>query len=63
MSSNKPDPLVYLVDDEFAVRDSLALLIESTGQTVRSFESAEAFLDNYDPNSRAACSWMFECRL
>jgi two-component system, LuxR family, response regulator FixJ len=49
MSSNKPDILVYLVDDEFAVRDSLVLLIESTGQTVRSFESAEAFLKNYDP--------------
>jgi two-component system response regulator FixJ len=49
MNSNKPDTLVYLVDDEFAVRDSLALLIESTGQTVRSFESAEAFLNNYDP--------------
>lgn len=49
MSSNKFDTLVYLVDDEFAVRDSLALLIESTGQTVRSFESAEAFLNSYEP--------------
>jgi two-component system response regulator FixJ len=49
MSSHKLEPLVYLVDDEYAVRDSLGLLIESTGQTVRSFASAEAFLDNYDP--------------
>lgn len=49
MSHTKADALVYLVDDEFAVRDSLALLIESTGQTVRSFASAEAFLNNYDP--------------
>ncbi|MDD1625212.1 MAG: response regulator [Methylococcaceae bacterium] len=49
MSGNKPDTFVYLVDDEFAVRDSLTLLIESTGQTVRSFASAEAFLDNYNP--------------
>ena len=49
MSNNKPDALVYLVDDEFAVRDSLTLLIESTGQAVRSFASAEAFLNNYDP--------------
>jgi two-component system response regulator FixJ len=49
MSRYKPDALVYLVDDEFAVRDSLALLIESTGQTVRSFASAEALLNNYDP--------------
>jgi len=49
MSINNPGTLVYLVDDEFSVRDSLALLIESTGQSVRSFESAEAFLNNYDP--------------
>jgi two-component system response regulator FixJ len=49
MSGNKPDTLVYLVDDEFAVRDSLTLLIKSTGQAVRSFASAEAFLNNYDP--------------
>jgi two-component system response regulator FixJ len=49
MSGNKPGTLVYLVDDEFAVRDSLTLLIESTGQTVRSFASAEAFLNYYDP--------------
>jgi FixJ family two-component response regulator len=50
MSVNNSIPLVYLVDDEFAIRDSLTLLIESTGQKVRSFESAEAFLNNYDSN-------------
>jgi FixJ family two-component response regulator len=49
MSLNDLKPLVYLVDDEFAVRDSLTLMIESTGQPVRSFESAEAFLNGYDP--------------
>lgn len=49
MGANKPTPIVYLVDDEFSIRDSLTLLIESTGQAVRSFESAEAFLNNYDP--------------
>jgi len=49
MSNNKSDAVVYVVDDDFAVCDSLALLIESTGQTVRSFESAKAFLNNYDP--------------
>jgi FixJ family two-component response regulator len=49
MSDNYPEPVVYVVDDELAVRDSLALLIESTGYTVRSFESAESFLKNYDP--------------
>jgi two-component system, LuxR family, response regulator FixJ len=49
MSMNKSDTLVYVVDDEFSVRDSLTLMIESTGQAVRSFESPEAFLNNYDP--------------
>lgn len=54
MSVNNSEPLIYLVDDEFAIRDSLTLLIESTGQTIRSFESAEAFLNNYDPE-RPGC--------
>lgn len=48
MSDNNLKSVVYLVDDEFSIRDSLTLLIESTGQTVRSFESAEAFLNNYE---------------
>ena len=47
MNDNNADSLVYLVDDEFAIRDSLALIIESTGLTVRSFESAEDFLNSY----------------
>jgi len=49
VSNNKSEALVYLVDDEFAVRDSLTLLIESTGQAVRGFAAAEDFLNNYDP--------------
>lgn len=49
MVNNYPDALVYLVDDEYAVRDSLTLLIQSTGQLARSFESAQDFLDNYNP--------------
>ncbi len=50
MSANNSKSLVYIVDDEFAIRDSLTMLIESTGQPVRSFESAEAFLNEYDPD-------------
>lgn len=50
MSTNNSTPLVYLVDDEFVIRDSLTLLIESTGQAVKSFESAEAFLNSYNPD-------------
>lgn len=46
--------LVYLVDDDFSVRDSLTMLIESTGQSVRGFESADDFLNNFDPD-QAGC--------
>ncbi len=35
---------VYVVDDEAAVRRSLALLLKSAGFTVRDFDSADAFL-------------------
>src|SRR6516162_876737 len=38
------DTCVYIVDDEEAVRDSLALLLESKGYAVESFGSARAFL-------------------
>lgn len=44
-----PTSLVYLVDDEYPIRDSLTLFIESTGQPVKSFESAKAFLEAYNP--------------
>ncbi|MEY3106440.1 MAG: hypothetical protein RIT35_606 [Pseudomonadota bacterium] len=42
------DALVYLIDDDSSVRDSLTLLIESAGLSVISFESAENFLNNYN---------------
>lgn len=54
MAEAKPKTLVYLVDDDFSVRDSLSMLIESTGQAVRGFESADEFLQNFDPD-QAGC--------
>lgn len=42
-----PEPVVFIVDDEPAVRDSLTLMIEQAGIGVQSFESAEAFLNAY----------------
>ncbi len=36
---------VFIVDDDEAMRDSLAWLLESHGLQVRGFESGEAFLD------------------
>lgn len=48
------DALVYLIDDEFSVRDSLTLVLESGGLRVKSFESAEDFLKNYN-NEYPSC--------
>ena len=46
-----PDALpVHVIDDDDAVRESLAFLLESNGLTVRQHVSAAAFL-------RAAASW------
>jgi len=47
-------PLVYLVDDDEAVRDSLDLLFKSVGLDSVVFASALAFLEQYDP-ARHAC--------
>lgn len=54
MSIERNGAIVYLVDDEFAIRDALALLIESSGFTIQIFESAEGFLGSYDPE-RPGC--------
>jgi len=48
------DALVYLIDDEFSVRDSLTLVLETGGLRVKSFESAEDFLRNYN-NEYPSC--------
>jgi two-component system response regulator FixJ len=37
-------PLVHVVDDDEAVRDSLALLLDAAGFATRAYDSAEAFL-------------------
>lgn len=41
--------VVYIVDDDAAVRQSLALLVRSVGLQAESFESGSAFLAAYDP--------------
>lgn len=40
-------PLVYVVDDDEAVRDSLSLLLEAHGIGWEAFESAENFMKSY----------------
>jgi two-component system response regulator FixJ len=48
------ESLIYVVDDDDGVRDSLAVLIESGGFPVRSFESADAALAHVRED-RPAC--------
>lgn len=49
---NDAELIVHLVDDDAAVRDSLTMLIESEGYTVRAHADAEAFLAALIPGSR-----------
>ncbi len=49
MNAQTPEALVYVVDDEPAIRDSLALLLRSVGLATRTFEGAQAFLDACAP--------------
>jgi FixJ family two-component response regulator len=48
------EPLIYVVDDDSAVRDALGLLLRSVDLQCTLFESALAFLDAYDPD-RHSC--------
>lgn len=54
MPSVAPRPIVLLVDDDPAVRDSLVFALEFEGFDVRAYSSAEALLEDGDA-PRAAC--------
>lgn len=49
-----PEATVFVVDDDDAVRESLAFLIRSIGLKVENFASAQDFLKSYNP-ARAGC--------
>jgi two-component system, LuxR family, response regulator FixJ len=49
MNEKMPDALVFVVDDEPAIRDSLAMLLRSVGLATRTFDGAQAFLDAFQP--------------
>lgn len=42
------DATVFIVDDDQEVREALVLLMESVGLEVKSFDSAQNFLDSFD---------------
>lgn len=43
---NPPDILVHVIDDDAAVRDSIAFLLETAELSVRTYDSALAFLED-----------------
>jgi FixJ family two-component response regulator len=54
VKNRQEGPLIYLVDDDEAVRDSLGLLFASIGLAHEAYPSALDFLQHYDPK-RLAC--------
>ncbi len=52
---NSPlSPLIHLIDDDAAVRDSLALLIGTVGLRVQSWGSPQEFVEKFDRSSVGA---------
>lgn len=54
MKMNRPDPLVFVVDDDDAVRDSISWLISSVDLKVQAYASAGDFLAQCRPG-QAGC--------
>jgi two-component system, LuxR family, response regulator FixJ len=55
------EPIIYLVDDEEAVRDSLKLLLKTHGMVIEDYRSSEEFAQSYMPGRGACLSWIFIC--
>jgi FixJ family two-component response regulator len=49
MTASGEQPIVFLVDDDAAIRSALRRGLSAEGLAVRSFESADAFLAAHDP--------------
>jgi FixJ family two-component response regulator len=56
-----PTPVVFVVDDDISVRESLELLIESAGWRVELFASAQDFLAH--PRTNAPCCLILDVSL
>jgi two-component system response regulator FixJ len=52
LADAQEDTVVFVVDDDAAVRDSLKILLEIHGMSVQDFGSTEEFAENYRPHSR-----------
>ena len=51
---NTDDAIIYIVDDDAAVRDSLAVLLSTAGLKVETYATGEEFLDAWSP-AAAGC--------
>lgn len=56
-----PDSVVFVIDDDASVRESLKSLFQSVGLPVEMFSSADAFLQGQHPD--AACCLVLDVRL
>lgn len=45
------EPTVFIIDDHVGVRDSIAELVDSVGLRHSTFESAQQFLETFDPKA------------
>jgi len=48
------NPMVYIVEDDEAVRDSIELMMESVGQQAKAYPDAQSFLDDFS-KSMSGC--------
>ena len=54
MKTKEDSPIIYLVDDDEAVRDALGMLFKSIGLKHEAYASALEFLEHYNP-ARHSC--------
>ncbi len=47
--------MIYVIDDDAAIRDSLSMMLEAVGHTVAAFGSASEFLDVCTPGVQDGC--------
>jgi RNA polymerase sigma factor (sigma-70 family) len=52
MKATQPRQLVYIIDDDEAVRDSMGMLLESADLAYRCFASADDFIAEHDSSQR-----------
>jgi two-component system response regulator FixJ len=56
-------PLVFVVDDDPAVRDSLRVLLESVDLDVRPYANAEAFLAGFEADALGPAALLLDVRM